>query len=207
MKLIFTLALCFFGLTGFAQNWEITPNYIKIPSVSTFPDSLAGRIVFKTPENKLYSYDGASWQPLAFLKQAGFSAQIKCCNDYPAYPTAVDLDNAEFTYGTGGFSADNDSYTVPSDGTYQVSASFTTTTSLYPPVYFFFAIYIYKNGNPIRTHIQSNLSSETNVTISSQHVIKLKAGDLIQMKIAHNYYATAIRANPAGSYFSMIKIY
>lgn len=208
MKLIFTLALLLLSFTSFSQTWEITPNYIKIPSVSTLPDCIAGRIVFKTPENKLYSCDGSSWKPLSFFQQEGFSAPIKCCStSYPNYPSVVDLDNAEFSYGTGGFSATNNSYTVPADGAYSISASFTTSTFDSTPVNFFLTIYIYKNGNVVRMHVQSNLSSGTNATARLNETLQLNAGDILQMKIAHNYTKSLSPPNPAGSYLSILRLY
>jgi hypothetical protein len=103
IKLSFTLALLLLSFVSFSQTWEITPNYIKIPSVSVLPDCNAGRIVFKTPENKLYSCDGLSWKPLSTFQQEGFSAQVNCCTSYPNFPSVVNLDDAEFSYGTGGF--------------------------------------------------------------------------------------------------------
>ncbi len=206
MKLIFTIALLLLSFTSFSQTWEITPNYIKIPSVSVLPDCNAGRIVFKTPENKLYSCDGTSWQPLSSLQQEGFSAQLSCCKNYPNYVSIVDLDEAEFTYGTGGFSAPNDTYTVPSGGVYQISASFTTATFDSSPVNFYLVIYLYKNGNTVRRTGQSNLSSGMNSTARLDEVLKLNAGDVIQMKINHNY-TTSLSPNTEGSHLSIIKLY
>jgi hypothetical protein len=207
MKLVFTLILFLLGLTGFAQNWEITPNYIKIPSVSTLPDCSPGRIVFKTPENKLYSCDGTSWKPLSSLQQEGFSAPLNCCKTYPNFVSVVDLDEAEFTYGSGGFSASADAYTVPSDGVYQISASFTTATFDATPVNFYLIVYLFRNGNTVRRTGHPNLSSELNSTVRLDEALKLTAGDVIQMKINHNYTASGLTPNPEGSHFSIIKLY
>ncbi|WP_461080511.1 hypothetical protein [Spirosoma flavus] len=208
MKLICTLVFLLFSFISHGQNWEITSNYIKIPSVSELPECTAGRIVYKTPENRFYSCDGISWKPLATVQQEGFSAPANCCvTSYPNYPSVVDLGNAEFTYGTGGFSAANDSYTVPSDGVYSVSASFTTSTADANPVNFFLTIYIYKNGSNVRMNVQSNLSSATNATARLNETIKFSAGDVIQMKIAHNYPTSLPSPNTAGSHLSIIKLY
>lgn len=206
MRLIFTFALLLLSLTAFSQTWELHPNYIKIPSVSTLPDCAAGRIVFKTPENKLYSCDGVSWKPLSTLQPEGFSTQINCCKSYPNFVSVVDLDEAESTYGTGGFSAANDSYTVPSDGAYLISASFTAAVFDANPVNFFLTIYIYKNGETLRMNVQSNLSSAFNSTSKLDDVVQLKAGDVIQMRINHNY-TTNLSPNTRGSRFSIVKIY
>ncbi|OJW74798.1 MAG: hypothetical protein BGO59_28625 [Spirosoma sp. 48-14] len=209
MRLFFTILLWLLSFTGFSQTWELTPDYIKIPSVSTLPDCIAGRTVFKIPENKLYTCDGSTWRPLQVVQQEGFTAQAYCCQPYPNFPSVVDFKEAEVSFGSGGFSSVYDSYTVPVTGLYSVSASFTSSSSASTPgSTFFMTIYLVKNGEVVRMHVQNNLVSTSNATAQLTDMLLFKAGDVIQIKIAHNYSAAGgLIPNNLGSYLSIFKIY
>lgn len=206
-KLIVTLLICL-SIYSYSQNTQILPNSLTVPSVSSFPTATAGSIVFKTPENKLYSFNGTQWNELQAVVQEGFSSQIgnynSCCN-YPNFPSIVQLKVSDFKYGNGTLA--NNSYTVSQSGVYLVSSSFTTSTFDTNPVLFFLTIYIFQNNNILRMSPQNNLSSGTNATVRLSDIVYLNSGDVIQMKIAHNYTASGLSPNGAGSYFSLVKIY
>ncbi len=207
MKLLFTCFLIVLVHNIFAQSSQVLPNSVVFPSVSVFPSAPIGSIVFKTPENGLFSYNGSEWKQLQVVSQEGFSCQIgnfnNCCN-YPNYPSIVYLKSPNFKYGDGTLS--NSSYTVAKSGVYQFSASFTTTTFDTTPSLFFLTIYIFKNGNVLKFYPFNNQSSSTNSSSTISDFINLNAGDIIQMKISNNY-GGGVTPHSDGSYFSLLKIY
>ncbi|MBN8824876.1 hypothetical protein [Spirosoma sp.] len=69
-------------------------------------------------------------------------------------------------------------------------------------------IYLVKNGEVVRMHVQNNLVSTSNATAQLTDMLLFKAGDVIQIKIAHNYSAAGgLIPNNLGSYLSIFKIY
>lgn len=205
----YSLLILFISLSFYssAQTSEVLPNSINIPSVSILPTGSIGKIVFKTPENKLYTFDGTNWKQLQVVSQEGFSCQIKnilSINGYPNSPTVVNLNTPEFQLGEG--IIENNSYTVSQTGVYQINASFTTGLFESTPSLFFLTIYIFKNNSVLRMNPANNLSSSMNTTVRLSDMLLLNAGDVIQMKISHNY-SGSMNCNGSGSYFSLLKIY
>ena len=207
MRVFFTLFFFVLLNSVFGQSSQITPNGVIIPSVTTFPAGSSGSLVFKVPENALFTYDGTSWKQLQVVSQEGFSSSIgsynNCCT-YPNSPSNVYLNTPSFQLGNGVFS--NNSYKVDKSGLYQFSASFTTSTFDSTPPTFFLTIYIFKHNNMIRLNSFNNQSSAKNSTSQCSDFIYLNSGDIIEMKIAHNYTG-GMGPNPTGSFFSLIKMY
>lgn len=212
MKKILFIAFIFLGVANSsqAQKTEISPNYLVIPSVLSFPTcSKSGKLVFKTPENKLYICNGNSWEMLSSIPNHALSAKAKCCVNYTAFPTVVDFSEPDFDDGNGFISA-IDVYTVQSSGTYLLNASFTAATADNNPVNYSLTVYIVKNNHIIRSNVQNNNSSAFNASSRLTEVIKLNAGDNIQIKVSHNYSNQSnntITAGSDGSYFNIVRLY
>lgn len=212
MKKILFIAIIFLGVANSsrAQKAEISPNYLVIPTALSFPTcSESGKMVFKTPENKLYVCNGNSWEVLNSIPNHGLSVKAKCCVTYTAFPTVVDYADPDFDNGNG-FVSEDDVYTAQSSGTYLINASFTAATADNNPVNYSLTVYIVKNNQIVRSNVQNNNSSAFNATSKLTEVMKLNAGDTIQIKVSHNYSnlsTTTITAGPDGSYFNIVRLY
>jgi hypothetical protein len=207
MKNLFLLIFLFCLRISFAQNSQVLPNSVLIPTVSSLPMGSAGALVFKTPENSLYTFDGISWNLLQAAVKEGFSSQIgnfnNCC-PYPNLLSSVYLKTPDFKYGNGVLT--NSSYTVEKSGLYQFSVSFSSGTFDASPSIFFLSIFIYKNSTIARFYTFNNHSSAFNASSSASDFIQLNTGDVIQMKISNNYTGN-LSINSDGSYLSLLKVY
>jgi cysteine-rich repeat protein len=144
-----------------------------------------GLMVFDATYNSFWYFGGNSWKEIkSDLLNAGFSASIPSAtqNTSPGAPAFVAFPSEDFDDGGDNYNTGSSSYTVPSTGVYEFSATVSVNINASPAATSTYSINVYQSVGftsiPIGSStlvIPANYTG--NATVSATGTVKLTAGN------------------------------